>query len=135
MQETQEMWVGKIPWGRKCQPAPLFLPGESHGQRRPAGYSPRGHKESNTTETPEHACPLCLFYLYFICACTINVQQQRYLFNKSWCDNMKYNTVFRDDHFVVNRKRSMSRLYIVTLLISLICSVHNEERWAGRSTS
>ena len=73
--------------------------------------------ESNTTETPEHACPLCLFYLYFVCACTINVQQQRHLFNKSRCDNMKYNTVFRDDHFVVNRKRSTSRLHIVTLLI------------------
>ena len=26
-------WVGKIPWSRKWQPTPLFLPGESHGQR------------------------------------------------------------------------------------------------------
>ena len=26
-------WVGKIPWRRKWQPAPVFLPGESHGQR------------------------------------------------------------------------------------------------------
>ena len=24
-------WVGKIPWSRKWQPTPLFLPGESHG--------------------------------------------------------------------------------------------------------
>ena len=29
---------------------PVFLPGESHGQRRLAGYSPWGPKESNTTE-------------------------------------------------------------------------------------
>ena len=29
---------------------PVFLPGESHGQRSLAGYSPRGHKESDTTE-------------------------------------------------------------------------------------
>ena len=29
----------------------------------------------------------------------------------------------------------MSRLYIVTLLIELICRVHHEKRWAGRSTS
>ena len=26
-------WVGKIPWRRKLQPTPVFLPGESHGQR------------------------------------------------------------------------------------------------------
>ena len=43
-------WVGKIPWRRKWQPAPVFLPGESHGQRSLAGYSPWGHKESDMTE-------------------------------------------------------------------------------------
>ena len=42
--------VGKIPWRRKWQPAPVFLPGESHGHRSLAGYSPWGHKESDTTE-------------------------------------------------------------------------------------
>ena len=31
------------------------LPGESHGQRRPAGYSPWGSKESDMTETIQHA--------------------------------------------------------------------------------
>ena len=36
---------------------------------------------------------------------------------------------------VPNRKRSTSRLYIVTLLIELICRVHHEKCWAGRSTS
>ena len=43
-------WVGKIPWRRKRQPTPVFLPGESHGQRSLAGYSPWGHKEPDTTE-------------------------------------------------------------------------------------
>ena len=33
-------WVGKIPWRRALQPPPVFLPGESHGQRSLAGYSP-----------------------------------------------------------------------------------------------
>ena len=33
-------WVGKIPWRRKWQPSPVFLPGKSHGQRSLAGYSP-----------------------------------------------------------------------------------------------
>ena len=43
-------WVRKIPWGRKWQPTPVFLPGEFHGQRSLAGYGPWGHKESDTTE-------------------------------------------------------------------------------------
>ena len=33
-------WVGKIPWRRKWQPIPVFLPGKSHEQRSLAGYSP-----------------------------------------------------------------------------------------------
>ena len=33
-------WVGKIPWRRAWQPTPVFLPGESQGQRSLAGYSP-----------------------------------------------------------------------------------------------
>ena len=32
--------VGKIPWRRKWQPTPVFLPGKSHGQRSLVGYSP-----------------------------------------------------------------------------------------------
>ena len=52
VKETQETWVrslvGKIPWRR--QPTPVFLPEKSHGQRSPAGYSPRGHKDLDTTE-------------------------------------------------------------------------------------
>ena len=43
-------WIEKIPWRRAWQLAPVFLPGGSHGQRRLAGYSPWGCKESDTTE-------------------------------------------------------------------------------------
>ena len=39
-------WVGKIPWRRKWQPTPVFLPGKSHGWRILIGYSPWGLKES-----------------------------------------------------------------------------------------
>ena len=42
--------VGKIPWKWARQPPPVFLPGESHGQRSPADYSPWGRKELDTTE-------------------------------------------------------------------------------------
>ena len=45
-----ETWVGMIPWRRAWQPTPVFLPEELHGQRRLAGYSPRGCKESDMTE-------------------------------------------------------------------------------------
>ena len=48
---------GKIPWRRKWQPTPEFLPGESHEQRSLVAYSPWGHKESDTPECMHtHAC-------------------------------------------------------------------------------
>ena len=43
-------WVRKIPWRRAWQPTPVFLPGESHGQRGLVGYSPWGCTESDMTE-------------------------------------------------------------------------------------
>ena len=81
-------WVGKIPWRRKWQPTPVFLPGESHGRRSLVGYSPRGHKESDMTERLHFHCSydkilaiflyctllfcvvhssLCLEFLYLFC--------------------------------------------------------------------
>ena len=53
--------MGSIPGsgrssGRRARQAtPVFLPGESHGQRRLAGCGPWGHKESDATEAIEHA--------------------------------------------------------------------------------
>ena len=47
-------WVGKIPWRRKWQLTPVFLPGESHGQRSLVGNSPWGLMESDTAEVTEH---------------------------------------------------------------------------------
>ena len=52
-------WVGKIPWRRKWQPTPVFLPGERLGQRSLAGYSPRGCKESDRTERLNNNNPHC----------------------------------------------------------------------------
>ena len=43
-------WVRKIPWRRKWQPTPVFLPGESHGQGSLVGYSLKGPKELDMTE-------------------------------------------------------------------------------------
>ena len=47
--------VRKIPWRRTWQPTPVFLPGESHGQKSLVGCGPQCHKESDTTEATEHA--------------------------------------------------------------------------------
>ena len=54
MQEIYEMWVQCLsqedPLEEAWHPIPVFLPGESHGQKNLAGYSPYGHKESDMTE-------------------------------------------------------------------------------------
>ena len=41
---------GRFPWRKKWQSTPVFLSGESHGQRNLMVYSPGGHKEMDTTE-------------------------------------------------------------------------------------
>ena len=41
-------WVRKIPWRRKWQAAPVFLPGESHGQRRLVDYSSTWGRKTRT---------------------------------------------------------------------------------------
>ena len=50
----QDTWfwprVRKIPWRRECQPTPVFLPGEFHGQRSLVGYGSWGCEESDMTE-------------------------------------------------------------------------------------
>ena len=43
-------WVGKFTRRRKWQPTPVFLPGESHGQRSLVRYSPWGRRESDMNE-------------------------------------------------------------------------------------
>ena len=61
---TFSPWVGKTPWRRDWQSTPVFLPGESHGQRSLGGYSPWGLKESDANEHLSSSCRyLTLFSL------------------------------------------------------------------------
>ena len=50
----RETWVQSLdqkdPLKKRMATDSLFLPGEIHGQRSLAGYSPWGHKESDMTE-------------------------------------------------------------------------------------
>ena len=55
-------WMGTIPWRKTWQSTPVFLPGESHGQRRMVGHSPWCHKELDMTEAFEHACTSLILY-------------------------------------------------------------------------
>ena len=52
-------WVERMPWRRKWQPTPVFLPRKSHGQRSLVGYSPWGHKESDMTEHFSAEATMC----------------------------------------------------------------------------
>ena len=48
-------WIGKILWRRAWQPTLVLLPGESHGQRSSAGYSPWGRRLGHAREHA-HVC-------------------------------------------------------------------------------
>ena len=48
-------WVGKIPWRRAWKPTPVFLPGESHGQRSLEGCNLQGCRESDMTDVTQQA--------------------------------------------------------------------------------
>ena len=51
IQETWvDSWSRKIPWRREWLSTPVFLAGESHGQRSLVGYNSWGHKQFDTTE-------------------------------------------------------------------------------------
>ena len=50
--------LGRFPWRREWLPTPVFLPREFHRQRNLVGFSPRGHKEWDTTE--QLTCSLSL---------------------------------------------------------------------------
>ena len=66
-------------WRMEWQPTPVFLPGESHGQRSLAGYSQQGCKESDTIECLTLTSPIHLFtsalvrhyYTTEVCVCPI----------------------------------------------------------------
>ena len=61
--------VWRIPWTEETGgPTVPFPPGESHGQRSLEGYSPWGHKESDTTEQVFTYIQLHIFTCNYILA-------------------------------------------------------------------
>ena len=59
-------WVGKIPWRRKWQSTPVFLPGESHGRRSLVVNTPWGHKDSDTSECTCTILSTAEYVIFFI---------------------------------------------------------------------
>ena len=65
-------WVGKIPWRRKWQPTPVFLPGKSHGQRGLEGHSLQGLKRVGDDSVTKQQQLLCLNSKFNTCCCTLS---------------------------------------------------------------
>ena len=55
-----------MPWRRAWQPTPVFLPGESHGQRSLEDYSPWGCKESDMTEQLSTQAYINIYFIFLI---------------------------------------------------------------------
>ena len=64
-------WVWKIPWRRKWQPTPVFLPGKSHGQGSLGGFESMGSQRVGHKEHHQHGRKkyhfLKLFQLWCLC--------------------------------------------------------------------
>ena len=104
-------WVRNIPWRRKWQPTPVFLPGGFHGQGNLAGCSPWGCKESDTTErlnttTATSRCQL---------SCSIAQEQSSEMKDKgTTCFKRTYHSLFKIQnlfqHFQLEMPKSLKPL-------------------------
>ena len=57
-----DLWVKKIPWRRKWQHTSVFLPGKSHGRRRPTGSSSWGLRVGHDQAHTHAVITLMFFY-------------------------------------------------------------------------
>ena len=92
-------WIAKILWRKAQQPTPVFLPGESHGQRSLASYDPQGHKKSDRKEVnqqiPRRAniqCTGSIFSIHRIHTCRywIYVQNGKHIIEYRVEQNSRY---------------------------------------------
>ena len=78
-------WIGKIPWRRAWQSTPVFMPGESQGQR---SLSPWGSKESDMTEATSDTCTQ--LDLQIIILREINQKKRQIPYDITYLWNLKY---------------------------------------------
>ena len=85
-----DLWVGKIPWRKKWQPTPVFLPDKCHGQRSLVGYHPwdlKRVKDSLATEQQQYLMyqKICL-YLHILEFCHISIPVLIITFSLWFCN-------------------------------------------------
>ena len=104
-------WIRKIPWRRKWQPTPVFLPGKFHGQWDLVGYSPWGHRVG------PNWCDLAHTMVYYL-----SIKKMKYYH----CSNMDGPRDYRTKWSKSDIERPI--LYIYTYIyvyISYICGILN----------
>ena len=100
-------WLGKIPGRRAWRPTPVFLPGESHGQRSLAGCSPQGRKELGMTEATWHTQACTLVIVFFVehyktyIAVSLSLSLSLYTFLEE-----QINTTTLCDHFIKKKRET-----------------------------
>ena len=70
--------LGGSPGRRARQPAPVFLPGEPHGQRSLAGCHPWAHRESDTAEVTERAVHTHIFHVWACSSTAASTKSQAF---------------------------------------------------------
>ena len=136
MQETWfDLWVGKIPWRRKWQPIPVLLPGKFSGRRSLVGYSPWGHKESDTAKQLHSTSlthllfsdmfyPICCIVLFFLFSSLIHLKfmlvsnernRRNYILLSKWLSI--FPTSFIKNQFLIKRFKILSLLYTKFLCV------------------
>ena len=86
--------VGKVPWRRAWQPIPVFLPGESHGQRSLECYRSWGCKEVDTTEVTQLAQSYSQNLTLLYSSAVPQVDLYRVLLYRSYCPSLFSSTTF-----------------------------------------
>ena len=95
-----DSWVRKIPWIRKGQPTPVFLPRESHGQKSQVGYSPWGCKESDTTERLTHTLYI-FYYLSYCLSCLLSLPSWNIYSTKNYSFSLEeYQAYYRRAKYI-----------------------------------
>ena len=113
-------WVGEIPWKRKWQPTPVFLPGEFRKQRSLACYSPQGHKESDATDYIS-LFPVPLFAHLSTVKCTLF----------TWLCEASFRSYLRVLAYQLNHIRLFATPWTVAYQVPPSVGFSRQEYWSG----
>ena len=97
-----------MPWSRAWQPTRVFLPGESHGQRSLEGYRPQGLKESDKTESTEHALHTRNYYSKCF---SVQLHNLNTLYLRHFWSDVGWNSEFGGFYTMIYVTRSRAATY------------------------